>query len=147
MYDSIVIGAGFGGLAAALRLAESGKKILLSEALKYPGGCASTFHKNGLSFEAGATLFSGFQKGQLFQKWIQKYTMPVFFESLSPTVLFRYNNIEIPVFPDRKQTIQALCKLPEAPKNKYKHSFLIKNALRISFGLYSTTHTDSPLSL
>ncbi|MEC7985617.1 MAG: NAD(P)-binding protein, partial [Myxococcota bacterium] len=77
MYDSIVIGAGFGGMAAALRLAERKKKVLLCEALKYPGGCASTFEKNDLTFEAGATLFSGFDDGQFFHKWINEYSLPV----------------------------------------------------------------------
>ncbi len=50
MYDAVVIGSGFGGLAAALRLVEAQKKILLCETLKYPGGCASTFEKNDLRF-------------------------------------------------------------------------------------------------
>ncbi|HND32895.1 MAG TPA: FAD-dependent oxidoreductase, partial [Myxococcota bacterium] len=36
--DVIVIGAGFGGLAAALSLAERGARVTLLEALTYPGG-------------------------------------------------------------------------------------------------------------
>ena len=51
MYDAIVVGAGFGGMASALRLVEAGKKVLLCEALKYPGGCAGTFQKKGLSMD------------------------------------------------------------------------------------------------
>ena len=65
-FDSIVVGAGFGGLGAALQLAEGGQKVLLLEALKYGGGCAATFKRGDYRFEAGATLFSGFSEGQLF---------------------------------------------------------------------------------
>ena len=61
-YDAIVIGAGFGGLGAALTLAESGLKVGLLEALNYPGGCASTFKRRGYAFESGATLFSGVRR-------------------------------------------------------------------------------------
>ena len=57
--DTLVIGAGFGGLSAALHLADAGQRVVLCEALNYPGGCASTFRRDGLQFEAGATLFKG----------------------------------------------------------------------------------------
>ena len=53
-----MIGAGFGGLSAALTLAERGADVRVCEALNYPGGCASTFRKDGYAFEAGATLSS-----------------------------------------------------------------------------------------
>ena len=58
--EFLVIGSGFGGLGAALTLAEAGKQVLLCERLNYPGGCAATFQRKGIAFEAGATLFSGF---------------------------------------------------------------------------------------
>ena len=47
MYDAVIIGSGFGGMAAGLQLAEAGAEVLLLEAVKYPGGCASTFEKKG----------------------------------------------------------------------------------------------------
>ena len=37
-YDAIVIGAGIGGLAAALLLAESGRSVVLLEKRNQPGG-------------------------------------------------------------------------------------------------------------
>ncbi len=58
-YDAVVVGAGFGGLATALELTRRGARVALCETLDYPGGCASTFHRDGYAFEAGATLFSG----------------------------------------------------------------------------------------
>ena len=57
-YDTVVVGAGFGGLATALELTQRGARVALCESLNYPGGCASTFRRHGYSFESGATLFS-----------------------------------------------------------------------------------------
>ena len=48
--DVAVVGAGFGGLATALRLAELGANVVLCETLRYPGGCASTFSRSGYQF-------------------------------------------------------------------------------------------------
>ena len=44
---------------AALALAKRGARVCLCESLRYPGGCASTFSKDGARFDAGATLVSG----------------------------------------------------------------------------------------
>ena len=87
--DVIVVGAGFGGLGAALRLAEHGANVVLCETLRYPGGCASTFTRNGYQFEAGATLFSGLGKGQLFSDWNEKWGLGLRFDALDPLVEMR----------------------------------------------------------
>ena len=49
--DAVVVGAGFGGIGAALRLAEGGARVLLAERTTYPGGCACTFEFEGDRFE------------------------------------------------------------------------------------------------
>ena len=51
-YDAVVIGAGNGGLIAALRLAKSGKKVLLAERHILPGGFATGFSRGRFYFEA-----------------------------------------------------------------------------------------------
>ena len=40
-FDAVVIGAGTGGLSAALSLANAGKKVLLLEKHNLPGGCST----------------------------------------------------------------------------------------------------------
>ena len=50
-YDIIIIGAGLGGLAAALESARSGKKTLLLEQHNLPGGFASSFVRGRFEFE------------------------------------------------------------------------------------------------
>jgi len=56
--NSIVIGSGFGGIAAALRLKAKGYNVTLIE--KHPdlGGRARVFSKNGFIFDGGPTVIT-----------------------------------------------------------------------------------------
>jgi phytoene dehydrogenase-like protein len=49
----VIIGAGMGGLTAALRLAQQGLKVRVIEARNKAGGLASAFEKDGFVFDAG----------------------------------------------------------------------------------------------
>ncbi|MDD5712258.1 MAG: FAD-dependent oxidoreductase, partial [Smithellaceae bacterium] len=50
-YDVAVIGAGNGGLTAAVSLAKRGLKVLLLERHNVPGGCATSFIRGRFEFE------------------------------------------------------------------------------------------------
>lgn len=106
-FDAVVIGAGFGGLGAAVELAESGARILMLEALNYPGGCASTFSRDGYRFEAGATLFSGFGEGQLMRTWIDRHQLSVEVDWLDPIIELRTSDFSLAVPPDRDALVDA----------------------------------------
>ncbi|MDC0354196.1 phytoene desaturase family protein [Candidatus Pelagibacter sp.] len=56
--NSIVIGSGFGGIAAALRLKAKGHKVTLLEKHSDLGGRARVFRKNGFIFDAGPTVIT-----------------------------------------------------------------------------------------
>ena len=56
-FDAVVIGAGTGGLSAALSLATAGKKVLLLEQHNLPGGCASSFVRGRFEFDASLHEF------------------------------------------------------------------------------------------
>ena len=56
--DSIVIGSGFGGIAAALRLRAKGHKVTLIEKHKDLGGRARVFKKNGFTYDGGPTVIT-----------------------------------------------------------------------------------------
>ncbi|MEA2102181.1 MAG: NAD(P)/FAD-dependent oxidoreductase [Thermodesulfobacteriota bacterium] len=58
-YDVVVIGAGNGGLTAALSLARSGVKTLLLERHNVPGGCATTFVRGRFEMEVALHQLSG----------------------------------------------------------------------------------------
>jgi len=49
----LIIGAGMGGLTAALRLARHGCTVRVLEARAGPGGLAAGFEQDGLPFDAG----------------------------------------------------------------------------------------------
>ncbi len=52
----MVIGSGFGGLAAAVRLGARGYRVTVLERLDAPGGRASVFRQDGFTFDAGPTI-------------------------------------------------------------------------------------------
>ena len=54
--SAIVIGAGFGGLALAVRLQSAGVATTVVEARDKPGGRAYHWQKDGLTFHAGPTV-------------------------------------------------------------------------------------------
>jgi len=55
---AIVIGAGFGGLAAAARLRAMGHRVTVLEAGSQPGGRARSFEREGFHFDAGPTVIT-----------------------------------------------------------------------------------------
>jgi phytoene desaturase len=54
----IVIGAGFGGLAAAIRLQAAGAQVILIEARSQPGGRAYQLKAEGFTFDMGPSLLT-----------------------------------------------------------------------------------------
>lgn len=120
--DFAIIGAGAGGLGAAITLAASGASVALLEALKYPGGCAATFERQGYRFDAGATLSAGFSEGQLFSRWQEEHGLDLTVHRLDPVMEFRTSGVQLEI-PDCRQTfIERLCALddvPEAPTRAF----------------------------
>lgn len=58
MSKVIVIGSGFGGLGAAIRLAAKGHDVTIFEKLDKPGGRAYVYEINGFKFDAGPTVIT-----------------------------------------------------------------------------------------
>ncbi len=55
---ALVIGSGFGGLAAAIRLHHKGYAVSVYEKLDAPGGRAYVHHQDGFAFDAGPTIIT-----------------------------------------------------------------------------------------
>lgn len=53
---AVVIGSGFGGLAAAIRLGARGYRVSVLERLAEPGGRARVHRQDGFTFDAGPTI-------------------------------------------------------------------------------------------
>ena len=58
MARAIVIGSGFGGLAAAARLGARGYDVTVLEKLDAPGGRAYVYRQDGYTFDAGPTIIT-----------------------------------------------------------------------------------------
>lgn len=55
---AVVIGAGFGGLAAAVRLLVRGYRVTVLDRLDRPGGRGRVFRDDGFAFDAGPTIIT-----------------------------------------------------------------------------------------
>lgn len=55
---AVVIGAGFGGLAAAVRLGARGYRVTILDRLDGPGGRAYVYRQDGFTFDAGPTIIT-----------------------------------------------------------------------------------------
>ena len=53
---AVVIGSGFGGLAAAIRLGARGYQVTVLERLDYAGGRAGVMQRDGFTFDRGPTI-------------------------------------------------------------------------------------------
>lgn len=72
VYDTIIIGAGAGGLSCGLKLSESGKKVLILERQLIPGGCATTFTRSGFTFESSMHCVDGLAKDGELRKILEE---------------------------------------------------------------------------
>ncbi|WP_310422539.1 C-3',4' desaturase CrtD [Chamaesiphon sp. VAR_48_metabat_135_sub] len=64
----IVIGAGIGGLTAGALLAKRGYEVIIFDRAIVPGGCASTFKRQGFTFDVGATQVAGLEPGGIHHR-------------------------------------------------------------------------------
>lgn len=68
MTDTLVVGAGFGGIAVALRCRAMGHKVTLLDRLDQLGGRAQVFEKEGFRHDAGPTVITApFMFEELFE--------------------------------------------------------------------------------
>ncbi len=73
----VVIGAGLGGLVAAISLAARGKSVIVLERLDRPGGVSGEWSLEGATYVRGSLeFFGGFYRG-LEQIGVQLPTHPV----------------------------------------------------------------------
>jgi len=121
--DVAVVGAGFGGLSATLTLAERGVDVTCLEALPYAGGCASTFTRRGVRYEAGATLFSGLapatatHPGGFFTRALARHGLAVDVDWIDPVIEHRgEDGLVVVGHRDRAAFVEGLVVGLSAPK-------------------------------
>lgn len=72
VYDYLIIGTGMSALTAACLLSNSGKKVLMLEAHKHPGGMAHTFERDGYKFCAQVHYIWGCAPGGRVYEFLKK---------------------------------------------------------------------------
>lgn len=97
-YDTVVIGAGLGGLSAATNLADHGLRVLLLERHNVPGGYATSFVRGRFEFEVALHELSAIgprgQRGNTYDYLaklgvsdrVDFLTLPDLYRSVSPEV-------------------------------------------------------------
>lgn len=92
---AIVIGSGFGGLAAATRLAVRGYQVTVLEKLDAPGGRAYVFKQDGFVFDAGPTIVTApFLLEELWALCGQQLSDDVDLRPMSPFFRLRFDDGE-----------------------------------------------------
>ena len=91
--DVIVIGAGFGGIAVALRMRARGYSVTLIDRLKAIGGRAQVFEKGGFRHDAGPTIITApFLFEELFELFNEKIEDYIELRPLDPWYRFYFHN-------------------------------------------------------
>lgn len=90
---AIVIGSGFGGLAAAVRLGARGYRVTVLEKLDAPGGRAYVYRQDGFTFDAGPTIVTApFVLDELWRMCGRELAQDVDLRPVSPFYRIRFHD-------------------------------------------------------
>ena len=91
--QAVVIGAGFGGIAAALRLRAKGYDVTVVDRCAQIGGRAQVFERNGYRHDAGPTVITApFLFDELFELFGEKFSDYVTLVALKPWYRFHFSD-------------------------------------------------------
>jgi phytoene desaturase len=92
---AVVIGSGFGGLAAAIRLGARGFRVTVLEKLDAAGGRAYVFRQDGFTFDAGPTIVTApFLFEELWSLAGRRMADDVELRALAPSYRIRFDDGE-----------------------------------------------------
>jgi len=131
-YDVIIIGAGNGGLTSALTLQKKGKKVLLLEKGKTPGGVATSFKRGNFEFDASLQDFYG------YNGTLQDGSMWHLFERLGINQKISFKNINESLHilcPNTKEEYTFPCGIEAFTEKMEEYVPNSKNAMTSFFGL------------
>src|SRR5262252_2396323 len=90
---AIVIGSGFGGLAAAIRLGARGYRVTVFERLDAPGGRAYVYRQDGFTFDAGPTIITApFLLEELWQLCGRQLRDEITLKAISPFYRIQFHD-------------------------------------------------------
>lgn len=93
MKKAVVVGAGLGGISAALRLRAQGHQVCLVDRLNQLGGRARVFRQDGFSFDAGPTVITApFLIDELFELFGKNSKDYIDMREVDPWYRFEFND-------------------------------------------------------
>lgn len=110
---AVIIGSGFGGLAAAVRLGARGYRVTVIERLDAPGGRAYVHRQDGFTFDAGPTIVTApFLFEELWALCGRSLADDVDLRPLSPFYRIRFHDGETFDYSgDRQRMREAVARL------------------------------------
>ena len=143
-YDVVIVGAGVSGLSLAALLAKTGRSVLVLESIHYPGGCASSYRKEGAWFDVGATTFCGTDPGQPLSLLFSEIgTFPGLLRS-HPTLAVSVNARRLDLTTDRSEWIARTSEYFHADQERFwREIFSISDAI---YGAVGSTPFLPPLT-
>ncbi len=121
--NSIVIGSGFGGMAAALRLKAKGHNVTLIEKHEDLGGRARVFKKNGFTFDGGPTVITApYLIDELFQLFDKNSKDYLEIKSLKTWYQFVFEDgFKFDYSGDEEEMVNQIKKINKKDVNGYKN--------------------------
>jgi phytoene desaturase len=93
---AVVIGSGFGGLAAAIRLGAAGYRVTVLERRDQPGGRAYVYRQNGFVFDGGPTVITApFLLEELWELCGKRMSDRIDMRSVSPFYRVRFHDGQV----------------------------------------------------
>jgi phytoene desaturase len=147
----VVVGAGLGGLSAALRLAGAGRRVTLLEREDVPGGRAGLLVDGGYSFDTGPTVLTMLELiadaldsvGESMDDWLT-------LNPVSPLYRAQYadgSSLDVHADVDAMaDSVAALCGRAEADGYRRFVDF-VSRLYRLEMRDFIDRNVDSPLSL
>lgn len=90
---AIIIGSGFGGLAAAARLTARGYSVTVVEKLEGPGGRGFVYKQDGFTFDGGPTIITApFLLEELWELFGESMSDHVDLRSITPFYTIRFDD-------------------------------------------------------
>lgn len=128
-YDTIIIGAGIGGLICGCYLTKAGLKVLIIEQQNKPGGYCTSFERLGYKFDVGVHYLGGVRNG-ILGKILREVELKdkIKFHQFNPTdkIIMPDNMVYIYANPD--ETIESFKKnFKEKEKNVERFFRFIKD--------------------
>jgi phytoene desaturase len=147
----VVVGAGLGGLSAALRLAGAGRQVTLLEREAVPGGRAGVLHDSGYMFDTGPTVLTMPDLiadaldcvGERLEDWLQ-------LDPVSPLYRASFadgSRLDVHADPQAMEAeIAAVCG-PDQAAGYRRYVAFVSRVYRYEMRDFIDTNMDSPLSV